>query len=149
MSDPVAYLFRVQERRYAGPVDEFGDPVPGVRGEMEISLHTLPVAKVTPKGWRLECGRFVLRDARKRFACPTVDEAFVSFVARKDRQARIHMARAADALEAKNGALRLQARLTETLGEKRGRYYSVVDRTCWLDTVEILTQAQAYKKVVV
>lgn len=34
-------------------------------------------------------GRFVLRAARKRYACPTEVEAFESFVARKEKQIRI------------------------------------------------------------
>lgn len=51
------------------------------------------VAKETPKGVWLNAagkgGRFVLRDARKRFACPTITEAKESFLARKTRQVSI------------------------------------------------------------
>jgi hypothetical protein len=63
---------------------------------VHIQLFSYPVTKYTPKGAILAVGypRFVRRDARKRFACPTIEEAKESFLARKRRQAGIHEARA-------------------------------------------------------
>ena len=55
-------------------------------GRVYVSVHEYRVVKVTPHGVRLDNGRFVLRDARKRFACPTIEEAVESFMARKSRQ---------------------------------------------------------------
>ena len=58
-----------------------------------IRLRTFPVVKTTPKGVWLSLGfagrKFVLADARKRFACPTEEEAMQSFIARKRTQKRI------------------------------------------------------------
>lgn len=54
-----------------------------------VNLNSYQVTKETPKGVWLEGRRFVLRGARKRFACPTVEEAAESFVARKRRQINI------------------------------------------------------------
>lgn len=58
-----------------------------------IVLERYPVIRETPKGVWLALGfgdrRFVLRTARKRWACPTEDEALESFKARKRRQCRI------------------------------------------------------------
>ncbi len=54
----------------------------------------------TPCGVQLDWGpdetRFVLESAHKRFACPTIEEARVSFLARKKKQLRIYEHRAAD-----------------------------------------------------
>ena len=101
------FWFRYENHRYAAPVDEWGDVVG--RGHLEVVLLKLRVLKHTPKGVWLDASRsrmwsqfrcFVLRDARKRFACPTIEDAKESFVARKQRQARIYRARLADAEEA-------------------------------------------------
>lgn len=55
-----------------------------------IYLETFRVSSVTKKGVWLVIGyctkKFVLRDAHKRWACPTEEEAMTSFVARKKRQ---------------------------------------------------------------
>lgn len=63
-----------------------------------LSIRKLPVIKHTPKGVWLDIGydrRFVLKDAHKRYACPTFEEAKASFKARKKRQLRILRAQAA------------------------------------------------------
>ena len=54
----------------------------------KVVLQEVPVNHYTPKGVWLDWGgpKFVLKDARKRFACPTKEEAMVSFMARKKRQ---------------------------------------------------------------
>ena len=89
------FWFRYEDRRYAPPVDEFDRPIG--EGSMDIMLRKYPVIKYTPKGVWLDLSfndhRFVLIGARKRFACPTVEEAKVSFIARKRRQASIYRAR--------------------------------------------------------
>jgi hypothetical protein len=95
------FWFRYEDVRYAAPVDEWGDSY-GI-GHLEVKLRKFPVLKHTPKGawingWRGR--RFVLRDARKRYACPTLEEAKESFIARKKRQAGIYRARLRDAEEA-------------------------------------------------
>jgi hypothetical protein len=64
------------------------------------------VVRETPKGvWLAVCPpfsdkRFVRTDARRRFACPTVEEAKASFIARKNRQASIYQTRRERAEEA-------------------------------------------------
>lgn len=90
--DPEVW-YRYVDGRYAPPLDEWERPC----GESTpyIQLQRIPVEKVTPAGVWLQDGfhpsgrRFVLRDARKRYACPTLAEALASFQARKARQKRI------------------------------------------------------------
>jgi len=63
---------------------------------LRVELREFEVARHTPKGVWLRVGwdeRWVARSARKRFACPTVEEARESFRARKLRQMKIHEAR--------------------------------------------------------
>ena len=71
---------------------------------LKLGLLCFRVQKTTPKGvWILaEHGnnRFVLRDARKRFACPTKEEALASFIARKERQQHILQVRLERTVEA-------------------------------------------------
>lgn len=76
---------------------------------VRVALRRYAVLKETPKGVWIMRGpgwygrrarRFVLRDARKRFACPTPEEAAASFRARKERQRRIYMHRVAHAEQA-------------------------------------------------
>lgn len=102
--------YRYQETHYAPPYDyEWGD----WRGEgsTEIHLHEFTVVKHTPKGVWLTAGygdrRFVLKDAYKRFACPTKEEAFESFLARKKREIKIYKARIASAERALTAAEKL------------------------------------------
>jgi hypothetical protein len=64
--------------------------------ETHVVLRKLIVVRRTPKGVRLVGGqyghdnpRFVCLTSRKRFACPTVEEAVESFLARKSGQARV------------------------------------------------------------
>lgn len=57
-----------------------------------LTLASYPLIKTTPAGaWIDVYGskKFVLLNARKRYACPTVEEALASYHARKQRQARI------------------------------------------------------------
>lgn len=105
------FWYRYEDVQYAGPVDEF-DRLLGP-GPLRIMLRTFPVTRHTPSGvWLSNASsryayrpeRFVLRDAKKRFACPTKKEALESFIARKKRQAGIHRARMQRAELALNAA---------------------------------------------
>jgi hypothetical protein len=79
--------FRYEEVHYAPPIDEWDSPCG--EGRIELRLFAFNVAKETPKGVRLDNGRFVRTSARKRYACPTQAEALESFISRKNRQRRI------------------------------------------------------------
>lgn len=94
---------RFEDRLTAPPVDEF-DNICG-ESQLHVYYYTFPVVKVTEKGvWLNVYGskRFVLTDARKRFATPTVEEAFTSFKARKDKQIRIYTSKIQNAKHAIN-----------------------------------------------
>jgi hypothetical protein len=62
-------------------------------GRAYLYAESIPVLRETKKGvwigYDEEGKRFVLNDARKRYACPTVEEALESLKARKHRQIRI------------------------------------------------------------
>lgn len=132
-SDEAACLYRVEECRYAGPVDECGEPLPGVRGPLAVRIFRMPIARTTPKGWRIDGGKFVLRDAHKRYACPTIEEAFVSFQARKRKQAAIAARRMRDAQEAARAAARLQVELTQKMEADQGMYAVAERYSDWRD----------------
>lgn len=140
MTEPT-FLYRVEEQRFAGGVDEYGDPIPGDRGPLEVRLRCLEVAKRTPKGWRLRDGAFVMESATKKYANPTIEGAFVDFLARKEKQARIYMARAAEAMQAKHGAERLKEGLVERLPNPPRHYSSShVNTDRLIDGVEIVAK---------
>lgn len=88
--------YRYEDVHWASPVDEWGYSC-GL-GQITIELRSYEVLRRTAKGvWiRLYNGdaRFVLSDARKKFACPTKEAAKQSFLARKKRQLSIYKARA-------------------------------------------------------
>ncbi len=101
------YWYRYDETHYAPPADEYGEY--HGKGSIRIHLNEYTVIRRTPKGvwlsrWPVtlwlgeEAGdreeRFVLKDAWKRFACPTKEEAQASFIARKKRQLKILRAQA-------------------------------------------------------
>ncbi len=102
-------MYRYEDVAYAAPFDDTGC----LPGTLEVELRTYRVVRRTAKGaWIAGCfpdsdgfdligaERFVLLAARKRFACPTIDEARQSFIARKRKQARIYKARMERALRA-------------------------------------------------
>lgn len=64
---------------------------------VEVWTLKYDVVRHTPKGFWITLGfgdrRFVLRGARKKYACLTLEEAKQSFLARKKRQRRILQAR--------------------------------------------------------
>ena len=72
-----------------------------------LVMSTFEVTKHTKMGvWIDVYGskKFVLKDSHKRYACPTIEEALVSYQARKSRQIRIlthKLATAKAALELK------------------------------------------------
>ena len=84
-------MYRYEDVRYAAMLDEWENPI-GV-SRPELRLLTYPIKSRTPKGVWLDMGfgdrKFILLTARKRYACPTKEEALASFVARKERQADI------------------------------------------------------------
>lgn len=86
----------------------------GIYGDVKIGLTTFPIIKVTKCGvwirrWALAADKtFVLRDAHKRFAYPTKEEALTSFIARKSRQIRIVSNQLKVAEEALRLALEMQ-----------------------------------------
>lgn len=86
-----AVWYRVVDGRRAPPLDEWDNPVGS--GQSYARVLEVPVIRRTPKGVWVEgfdrVERFVLLDARKRWACPTFEEAVDSFRARKQRQAKI------------------------------------------------------------
>ncbi len=88
------YWYRLEEQRYAAPLDEYDEPVG--RGQLVVHVRKLKVLRLTPKGaWLIGLNygenkpRFVLREGKKRFACPTLEEATASYIKRKARHARI------------------------------------------------------------
>jgi len=91
MTKPIEYWYRFEDRTTVALLDDNGKPTGSER--INIDLYKYKVMRHTKKGVWIEFGfskdRFVLKDARKRFACPTVEEAEQSFIARKERQLSI------------------------------------------------------------
>lgn len=95
------YWYRFEDRTVSAGVDEWERPLGPPR--LEVALRKHRFIKATPKGaWISVHGsrRFVLESATKKFACPTIEAAKESFVARKSRQAAILMSRVNRANEA-------------------------------------------------
>jgi hypothetical protein len=89
---PAEVWYRVVDLRYAPTLDEWDRPQGN--GRSAVQVREYPVLRHTERGVWLEGygetgRRFVLRDARKRFACPTREEAWESFRARKQKQLRL------------------------------------------------------------
>lgn len=82
--------------------DDYGEHwgTPGVA----VYLHSYPIIKWTPKGVRIALygdeTKFILLDARKRWASPTEEEAAISFLARKTKQIQILTSQIASAGQA-------------------------------------------------
>lgn len=94
------FWYRFQETYYAAPVDEFDQPYG--EGTVEVKLQKYVVVRETLKGvwlvmqWGDFTGtekKFVLVGSNKRYACPTIEEAYDSFMARKLKQISIYKAR--------------------------------------------------------
>jgi hypothetical protein len=88
---PAEVWYRVVDFRYAPTLDEWDRPQGDGQSALKVSEYL--VVRHTERGVWLHLDgwgrRFVLRDARKRFACPTLKEAWESFRARKERQLRL------------------------------------------------------------
>lgn len=104
---PLGAYYRLEEVQYASSVNEDGDTILG-SGRVEVQVHVFEVLRHTPTGTRINDyqtrasgkGRFISRNWGKQWACPTIDAAIKSFVARKTRQIGIYKARIARAEEA-------------------------------------------------
>lgn len=90
-------LYRIDSVCYAAPLDEFENPIG--EGRKELHIDSFDVIKRTPCGvwirvnsWSDE-KRFVNLKSRKKYACETIDDAKLSFIARKNRQIKILSAR--------------------------------------------------------
>ena len=89
MTHPVVW-YRIEDWREAPPLDEWENPMGASR--TRVGVLEYPVVRETPKGvWLEKYGerRFVRREGKKRFACPTFEEAMASFLARKAAQVSI------------------------------------------------------------
>ena len=93
-----AFYWRVEDvLRSSGCFDVDGDYIPGP-SRVELELLPFRVLKTTPSGVRIDDyqtrvngkGRFISRDWTKQWACPTIEEAVQSFVARKKKQRLIY-----------------------------------------------------------
>ena len=83
-------FYRYEDVRYSNGMDMFDNPNPGY--SLRVQLSQYPVIKYTPKGaWINVYGdkKFVLLSAKKRYACPTKEEALECFMYRKKRQLSI------------------------------------------------------------
>ena len=89
--DVTEIWYRYENRNYAPPPDEYGDRYG--EGSVAVVLMRFAVSHHTPKGVRLRCGRFVLNESTRRYACPTMELAMESFLARKNRQISIYRSR--------------------------------------------------------
>ena len=98
------YAYRYEEVAYSIGLNEYGDLIPGYN--LKVELREYKIIKFTPQGFWIYLDswldryfithplfdrdkRFVLRDARKKFACLTKADALESFKARKRRQIQI------------------------------------------------------------
>ena len=100
MSNEVRF-YRVYEYLVSAGVTEWDEPLGPARVQLAVSEYA--VTKRTPKGVWLDCygnRRFVLTSARKQFASPTREAAYVCFLARKKRQLKILTAQVRNVREA-------------------------------------------------
>ena len=110
--------YRYEIVRYSNGVDEYGDSLPGY--SVAVEVRDFMGLRHTPKGvwiktWAVNGRneRFVLKDARKRYACPTKEEALDSFIARQRRRISILETQAKDSKTGMRIAEGLAARLFE------------------------------------
>ena len=104
--------YRLHDYAVSNGVDQFDNPIPGLP-RINVTTQEFKVVKHTPKGvWIESYGmpRFVLDGSRKRYACPTLQEAKESFQARKKTQIRILKAQ----LNRAQRALELSERINES-----------------------------------
>lgn len=91
-NDTPEFLYRYEERQTAELLDTWENPIKHTSG-LSLYLWRFQIVRRTPKGVWIDIGygdlKFVRLDARKRYACPTLEEAWESFDARKARQVSI------------------------------------------------------------
>jgi len=93
---PIKCFYRYEDRSVSGTPDEFDNYRASY---VQVRLLKFEVISVTRKGaWirypmNQSGKKFILLNARKRFACETEEGAKESFLARKARQLRIYYAR--------------------------------------------------------
>ena len=92
------FWFRYVDFVESAGVDEFDRPLGP--GRVRVQLRRSKVTANTPRGVWLDCGRWVSRHTKKRWACPTVEEAWTSYCARKTRQIQLLSAQLANAQKA-------------------------------------------------
>ena len=111
-------FYRFVDVAYASPFDDTGRMPGTVRVELhifEVARRTAKTVWLVPEGWVGFSGieqRRMLIGARCRYACPTVEDARTSFIARKRRQIRIL-----------NGQI---SRATSALGDIERRYPEIL-----------------------
>lgn len=101
------FWYRVKEQRYSSCMCEDICSCPTTT---RVEVEKFRVVKTTPKGVWLSSGfstvkeyqilRWVKNDSKKKYACPTVEEAYKSFFRRKERQIKILKSRLNQAEEA-------------------------------------------------
>lgn len=102
--------YRFRDYRTAPPLDEFENPIG--RSQVHLQCMEFEVQHRTKFGvWILTNDeenslKFVNDHTNKRYACPTKEEALVSFIARKQKQIKILKGQTRDAEEALALALR-------------------------------------------
>lgn len=120
MSTIPEYWYRYDYDRRSPGVDECDNTIPGT--VVLLKLRKFLVEKKTPKGvWLREkfgpfsssTNRFVLNEAKKQFACPSLEAAEASFRARKKTEIRIYTKR----IEIAQASLRLMDRKKEGSSE--------------------------------
>ena len=112
MTQKEEFYYRFDDRLVSAGVDEFDNPLGPP--QVHIYVSKLRVLKHTPKGVWLDLGfgdrRFVLDAARRKYACPSFEEARTSFNARKARQVKLLQIQIAHVMR----ATELAASLSET-----------------------------------
>lgn len=85
-------FYRYMDSRRSNGIDEYDNPLPGYT--LVISCHEYKILSKTPKGTWIEAynihgKRFILDDARRKWAHPNRPAALVSFIRRKEVQINI------------------------------------------------------------
>lgn len=88
---PIMY-YRYEDRMTSPGVDDWGDRLPNPSGT-ELQLCVYKVTKITPRGVILDRHRFVRNDTVKQYACATIEDAKISYRARKAKQISIYTER--------------------------------------------------------
>jgi hypothetical protein len=86
------FLYRYVDVCHCADLNEYDEPIANTRA-VRLYCHAFEIIRRTPSGAWIRLGydfkKFVNLNAHKRFACPTKEEAWESFRARKKRQLEI------------------------------------------------------------